>query len=353
MAAEGLCQSPSRGLPSEAASGHPSPEHPLASLPRPLMEACEVPELRTFPSGKEVAPKGDSELCPASLAQRRFSEGVVQPPSKDPERLGGSLAALPQALGSQLALDPAFGSGTESSWSLSQSFEWSFPTQPSGLGTWHLDAPPPSPITEASEAAEAAEASSCAMSQQREVAWAPPGDAGRPVSGVQGEDPGTSPSPEPLSTSEAPHLLQAEEGSEPQELSLGQEAPLPAVTTEAALSLLEPILGQRQPAPSDQPCVLFTDGPGPGQALPVEEVVTLVQAETTQPETEAQDWHPASLEPEGPGGSSHWLNELLASPPLPKDEPSPSARPEVRMLGCEDQAGGALSFWCGQGVTGG
>ncbi|KAM6160644.1 182 kDa tankyrase-1-binding protein isoform 1-T2 [Erethizon dorsatum] len=342
-AAEGLCQPPSMGLPSvvasevpgpsspplELVSGHPSPKQPPDSLPQPLIKEGEVLELtRMFLSGEEVAPKGDPNVRPTSLANRRFSEGVLRPPSQDQEKLGGSLAALPQAQGSQLALDCPFGSGTESSWSLSQSFEWSFPTRPSGLGARHLDSPPPSPITEASEAAEAAEAGNCAVSQQGEVARTPPGDAERPVFWVQAEDPGVSLSPEPLSTSEAPPLLQAEEGLEPREPPPGQEAPLPPVTREAALSLLEPVLGQRQPAPPNQPCVLFANGPSPGQALPVEEVVTLARAETTQPTTGAQDWRPASPEPAGPGGSSRWLDELLASPPPPKDRPSPSVRPE-------------------------
>lgn len=299
---------------------------------------------RTFPSGEEAAPKGGPDLRPAGLAQRRFSEGVLQPPSQDQEKLGGSLAALPQAQGSQSALDCPFGSGTESSWSLSQSFEWTFPTRLSGLGARSLDSPPPSPITEASEAAEAAEASSCALSQEGHEAQAPPRDAGSPVSWAQTADPGVSPSLESPSDSEAAPLLQAEERSEGREPPPGREASFPPATREAALSLLAPVLGRRQPAPPGQPCVLFAGGPSPGQALPAEEgAAMLAQAETTRPEMEARDWCPVSPEPAGPGGSSGWLDELLASPPPPKDTPSLGAHPEVRTcVGRGDQEWGGL-----------
>ena len=152
---------------------HPSPERSPATAPQPLMAAGELPDVpRTFASGDGAAP-GDED-CPAGgLAQRRFSEGVLRPPGPDQEQLGGSLATLPQAPGGLSALDHPLGSGTESSWSLSQSFEWTFPTRPAGLGVWRLDSPPPSPITEAAEAAEAAEAGNGAVSAREEAGnWA-------------------------------------------------------------------------------------------------------------------------------------------------------------------------------------
>lgn len=379
---EGPCLPPSPGLPEEAApeaprpsspplekgSGRHSPEQPPATSPRPLPEGDVLLDLtRTFPSGEEVAAsKGDTDLRPVSLAQRRFSEGVLRPPSQDQEKLGGSLAALPQTQGSQSALDRPFGNGTESNWSLSQSFEWTFPTRPSGLGVWRLDSPPPSPITEASEAAEAAEASSWAassreegVSQQGQGALTAAGVPGRPVSQVQGDGPGISvhqkddgqsPPQSPAvplqspSTAEGPSgapLLQAEERDEDREPLAGQESPLPLVTREAALPVLEPVLGQQQPAPPDQPCVLFADAPGPGHALPAEEeMVTLARAEATQPRTETQESCRASPEPVGPERSSRWLDDLLASPPpsassakrgAGSDAQPPSTCPEVRM----------------------
>lgn len=341
------CHSPSSELPSEAApptlrpssspvetvSGHHSPEQPPAVLPQPLIEEAELPDLtRTFPCVEEAVARSHTEPCPSSLAQRRFSEGVLRPPNQDQEKLGGSLVALPQDQGSQSALDRPFGSGTESNWSLSQSFEWTFPTKPSGLGVRRLDSPPPSPITEASEAAEAAEAGSWPVSAREEgVSQLGPGallspeSPERPVSGVQGSDPGVSlpqrddvesQPPAPAVLSSTP-LLQAEEGYEDQEPLAGRESPIALATREAALPVLEPVLGQQQPTPPDQPCILFVpDVPDPGQALPSEEeVVTLGWAETTQPRTEAQDPCRVSPEPTGPESSSRWLDDLLASPP--------------------------------------
>ncbi|KAM5184161.1 182 kDa tankyrase-1-binding protein isoform 1-T5 [Callospermophilus lateralis] len=380
---EGPCLPPSPGLSDEAApeaprprspplekvSGCHSPEQPPATSPRPLIEGDELLDLtQTFPSGEEVAEsKGDTDLRPVSLIQRRFSEGVLRPPSQDQEKLGGSLAALPQTQGSQSALDRPFGSGTESNWSLSQSFEWTFPTRPSGLGVWRLDSPPPSPITEASEAAEAAEASSWAassreegVSQQGQGPRTAPGVPGRPVSQVQGDDPGISvhqkdngqsqPQSPAVSlqspfTAEGPSgalLLQAEERYEDREPLSGQESPLPLATREAALPVLEPVLGQQQPAPPDQPCVLFADAPGPEQALPAEEeMVTLARAEATQPRTEAQESCRASPEPVGPERSSRWLDDLLASPP-------PSASSAKRGAGSDGQSPST----CSEGLLG-
>lgn len=325
--------------PVETVSGHHSPEQPPVLLPQLLTEGAELPDItRTFPCGEEAAARGHTESRPSSLAQRRFSEGVLQPPSQDQEKLGGSLATLPQGQGSQSALDRPFGSGTESNWSLSQSFEWTFPTRPSGLGVWRLDSPPPSPITEASEAAEAAEADSWAVSGRGEgVSQVGPGtppapeSPRKPISGVQGNDPGISlpqrddgesqpRSPALLpSTVEGPPgapLLQAKENYEDQEPLVGHESPITLAAREAALPVLEPVLGQQQPTPSDQPCILFVDVPDPEQALSTEEdVVTLGWAETTLPMTEAQEPCSVSPEPTGPESSSRWLDDLLASPP--------------------------------------
>lgn len=367
--------------PVEKGSGRHSPEQPPAASPRPLIDGGEFLDLdRTFPSGEEVA-RADRDLRPTSLAQRRFSEGLLRPPGQDQEKLGGSLADLPQTQGSQSTLDHRpFGSGTESNWSLSQSFEWTFPTRPSGLGVWRLDSPPPSPITEATEAAEAEAAEAGAaeagaaeagdqaastregVSQQGQGAQSAPEEPERPGSWVQADDHGISsiqkgdgecqppssagPLEPPPTTGASPEsdLLQAEERYKEREPLAGQESLLPLATREAALPVLEPVLGQHQPAPPDQPCVLFADTPDHRQALPAEEeVVTLARAETTQPMTEAQDPCRVSPEPAGPESSSHWLDDLLASPPASavsarrgagselKDAQTLSACSEVRM----------------------
>lgn len=370
----GALEAPRPGSPPvEKVSGRHSPEQPPATSSLPLMERGELPDLeRTFPSGNEVA-KGDAALRPISLAQRRFSEGVLQPPGQDQEKLGGSLADLPQTQGRQPALDRPSGGGTESNWSLSQSFEWTFPTRTSGLGVWRLDSPPPSPITEATEAAEAeaaageagawAASSRAGVSQQGQGAQTAPEGPGRPGSWVGADDPGISPAQKgdgesqpaspavplepPPATGDPPEpvLLQAEERYEEREPLAGQEAPLPLATREAALPILEPVLGQQPPAPSDQPCVLFADTPDPGQALPAEEeTMTLARAETTQPTTEAQDPCRVSPEPVGPESSSRWLDDLLASPP-------PSAGSARRGAGSELKDAQVLSA-CSEGLLG-
>nr|XP_021498552.1 182 kDa tankyrase-1-binding protein isoform X2 [Meriones unguiculatus] len=357
----------------QAVSGQRSseqpPEQPPALLPQPPIEGAALPDLmRTFPCSGEAAAKGPVEPRPSSLAQRRFSEGVLRPPSQDQEKLGGSLAALPQDQGSQPTLDRPFGSGTESNWSLSQSFEWTFPTRPSGLGVWRLDSPPPSPITEASEAAEAAEAANWAVSCREEgVSQLEPGtpsapeSPGRPISKVQGNDPGISltqgddgtsepQAPAGLpSTVEGPAgtpLLQAEENYEDQEPLVGQESPIALATKEAALPVLEPVLGQQQPTPSDQPCILFVDVPDPGQALPVEEeVVTLGWADASQPRTEAQE--PCRVSPEltGPESSSCWLDDLLASPPPNSGSSRRAAGPELKDVQSPSTCSEGLLGW--------
>lgn len=377
------CHSPSSELPAVAApetlrpnsspvetvSGHHSPEQPPVPLPQPLIEGAELLDItRTFPCGEEAAARGHTESRPSSLAQRRFSEGVLRPPSQDQEKLGGSLAALPQDQGSQSALDRPFGSGTESNWSLSQSFEWTFPTRPSGLGVCRLDSPPPSPITEASEAAEAAEAGNWAASGREEGVSqlglgtpSAPESPGKPVSGVQGNDPGISltqrdggdsqpQSPAVLSpTVEGPPgtpLLQAKENYEDQEPLAGQESPITLATREAALPVLEPVLGQQQPTPSDQPCILFVDVPDPGQALSTEEeVVTLGWAETTQPVTEAQEPGSVSPGPTGPESSSRWLDDLLASPPPNSGGARQAAGAELKDLQSPSTCSEGLLGW--------
>lgn len=386
---EGACHAPGPGLsalgapdaprtsgpPAEKVSGSHGPEQPPAASPPPPMEGGEpLDPDRTFPSGEEAA-GGEAELCPAGLGQRRFSEGVLRLPDQD-QKLGGSLADLLQTQGGQSALDRPFGCGTESNWSLSQSFEWTFPTRPSGLGVWRLDSPPPSPITEASEAAEAEAAAAEAAAAEAEAVgaeagatvagdlaasggqgvfqqgpgvWSAPEGPGRPGSWVQTDDSGIAPSqkgdgesqpPSPADTIHPlpttggppePALLQAEERYEEQEPPAGREAPLSLASGEAALSVLEPVLGRLLPATPEQPCVLFADTPGPGKALPAEEeAVTLARAETIQPGTEAQDPCRASPEPAGPESSSRWLDDLLASPPPSAGCARRGAGPELK-----------------------
>ncbi|KAM5248361.1 182 kDa tankyrase-1-binding protein [Ctenodactylus gundi] len=354
---------PSPGLPSEAVLGTPGPSSPasrkasechspeqlLAASTRPLAPGGESPDIAgALPPQEEAAAAGGDGQRATSLTQRRSTEGVLQPPSQ--ERLAGSPAGLPRAQGGQAAQDRSF---VECPCSLPQSCEWPVPARPPGLGVCRLDSPPPSPVPEASGAVEAAEVrrwavasreeaapplslprESCPLRPQAPEALSPASDpespqgqadpAG-PVSWMRGAGPGGSPAawdhgeglPEPLPPALAPALLPAEEWCEDRrEPAAGQACPLAEARRETALPVREAAQSQQQPASPGQPCVLFAGGPVPGQALPGEEkAVALVQAEATQAKVEAREPCGLSPEPTGPGSSSRWLDDLLASPP--------------------------------------
>ncbi|KAM9557354.1 182 kDa tankyrase-1-binding protein isoform 2-T3 [Guaruba guarouba] len=145
----GIPELPSRatcppGSPEDAveylASPSPPPE-PLGKVSRPPGSPegpDDSPASPLFPEGPNFSPASpcrDSGL-------RRSSDGVLQPPpaGQGLGGLGGSLGALPRP-GDSL-LEPALGS--ESGWSLSQSFEWTFPAR----GARRVPSPPRSPIRE-------------------------------------------------------------------------------------------------------------------------------------------------------------------------------------------------------------
>ncbi|KAM4667428.1 182 kDa tankyrase-1-binding protein [Amazona ochrocephala] len=132
------------GSPEDAveypASPSPPPE-PLGKVSRPpgSPEGPDDPPLSPlFPEGPNFSP---APPCRDS-GLRRSSEGVLQPPpaGQGLGALGGSLSALPRP-GDPLP-EPALGS--ESGWSLSQSFEWTFPAR----GPRRIPSPPRSPIRE-------------------------------------------------------------------------------------------------------------------------------------------------------------------------------------------------------------
>ncbi|OXB59715.1 hypothetical protein ASZ78_012636 [Callipepla squamata] len=123
--------SPPPELPARASRPPGSPGGPYDS-----------PVSRRSPEGPDFSlppSKRDSGL-------RRSSEGVLRPPPSEGQGmglLGGSLSALPRPG------DPPAEHllSSESSWSLSQSFEWTFPTR----GARGLPSPPKSPIQEAAD----------------------------------------------------------------------------------------------------------------------------------------------------------------------------------------------------------
>ncbi|XP_032917734.1 182 kDa tankyrase-1-binding protein isoform X2 [Catharus ustulatus] len=127
------------GSPEAAAEylGPPSP--PLAKASRPP-GSPEGPDDSTVSPQSYEGPDFNPSLRDVGL--RRSSEGVLRPPptGQGLGELGGSLSALPRP--GDLLSEPSLGS--ESGWSLSQSFEWTFPSRGARLPAF----PPRSPIRE-------------------------------------------------------------------------------------------------------------------------------------------------------------------------------------------------------------
>uniref|UniRef100_A0A8D0FST3 Tankyrase 1-binding protein C-terminal domain-containing protein n=1 Tax=Strix occidentalis caurina TaxID=311401 RepID=A0A8D0FST3_STROC len=257
-------------LPPRVTSSRPpgSPEGPDDSPVSP--QSPEGPDFSPPP------PSRDSGL-------RRSSEGVLQPP---PTRqglgeLGGSLSALPRP-GDPLS-EPSLGS--ESGWSLSQSFEWTFPLR----GARRLASPPRSPIREAADSG---------LSEE-------------------GESDQEDPSPSPLCS-------RGDSGSEGVASSQEAEgAPCPGgpvAQREAEEEEEEEEEAERDAALPHSPLCVMEPEPPAQPGLPTEEDPT------------GSAWAPAGNRPtslQGPGGPGHsevssrgpdphadpgWLTELLASP---------------------------------------
>ncbi|XP_043825803.1 182 kDa tankyrase-1-binding protein [Dromiciops gliroides] len=326
----------------------PTPEPPQVTSPQTPPPGGQFSEhFRTFPLEKKEEEGGESSLRPPHLEQRRFSEGVLRPPTQDPRKLGGSLAALPQGQGRGGGLEQPFGSGTESNWSLSQSFEWTFPTRPSGLGVWRLESPPPSPITEADD-------SGLSEGEGEEADGGRSSRPARPASRAQsesfhcgvsqnqlGDDRTPTPSKPPSELhpkgpdSPRPSLLQqAEEVAGTEEALAGLETPLPPTPEEAALPVLEPAQEQEPPLPLAQPCILFADAHVPEQATPSQEdAPDLAKAETSLTRPEGGDPPRMSPELRAPESDAGWLDKLLASPPPSANDARKATVPEQ----CETQ----------------
>ncbi|KAM6274088.1 182 kDa tankyrase-1-binding protein isoform 2-T3 [Porphyrio hochstetteri] len=266
--------SPPPEPPAKASCPPGSPEGPDDSLVSPW--SSESPNYSLPP------PSRDSGL-------RRASEGVLRPMAtgQGMGEVGGSLSALPRP--GDVLLEQSLGS--ESGWSLSQSFEWTFPSR----GARWLASPPKSPI--------------------REVA-----DSG--LSG-EGESDGEGPSPCP------PHSRgdSGSEGPGPTvDGSRGVEgAPCPGgpvAQQEAEGSEEETEAEQSPTVPRSPLCVMEPETPAQPALL----------TDATPSDLADSAWalvgdHPVSLQgPGGPGqaeGSSRdpnphadpgWLTELLASP---------------------------------------
>ncbi|XP_014734149.1 PREDICTED: 182 kDa tankyrase-1-binding protein [Sturnus vulgaris] len=280
------------GSPEAAAEylGPPSP--PLAKASRPP-GSPEGPDDSTVSSRSHEGP--DFNPRPWDVGLRRSSEGVLQPPptGQGLGELGGSLSALPRP--GDLLSESSLGS--ESGWSLSQSFEWTFPSRGTRLPAF----PPRSPIRETPDSGLSEEGESDGDA----AAPCPPKDSR--FEGPDSQQAEGAPCPGgPVAQQEAEGSAEEEEREAEQDAPVshsplhmtkpGQDPAEPESPTQPSLTRAAPL----DPAPPDPDAPADSswagDGPkslqgpgGPGQA-----------------EGPSQDPDPHA----DPG----WLTELLASP---------------------------------------
>ncbi|KAM3852080.1 182 kDa tankyrase-1-binding protein isoform 2-T3 [Vipera latastei] len=282
------------------------------------------------------------------LSQRRASEGVMQPQGKKMirEELGGSLAALPREK------DPSVVQtlGGESSWSLSQSFEWSFPNQGLELGGKRLLSPPNSPIQEHDDdnlleaelggeipplqgsyqeagsegqigKEEVTEASEHSGNKESERNWKKIEGQLETQSTLELSAPGGPSVQRKIGSPNLKDPVVAEE------VTLQEDhddfLQFPPNHEEEALRVMEPLPSVEQSAPPAEPCILFSEG------------AQVQTADSCQEESDAlgmaQEAKMGNSDLGGvePNPSSHWLDELLASPPPSADDTKRRSTPKV------------------------
>nr|XP_021411774.2 182 kDa tankyrase-1-binding protein [Lonchura striata domestica] len=279
------------GSPEAAAEylGPPSP---------PIAKASRPPGSPEGPDDSTVSPRShegpDFNPPPRDVGLRRSSEGVLRPPptGQGLGELGGSLSALPRP--GDLLSEPSLGS--ESGWSLSQSFEWTFPSRGARLPAF----PPRSPIRETPDSGLSEEGES----DGEAAAPGPPKDSRSEGPGSQQAEGAPCPGG-PVTQQEAEGSAEEEEGEAQQDAPVshsllhvtepGQHPAEPESPTEPSLTTAAPL----DPAPLDPAAAADSacagDGPkslqgpgGPGQA----------EGPSQNPDHHAD-----------PG----WLTELLAS----------------------------------------
>uniref|UniRef100_A0A7M4EPH9 Tankyrase 1 binding protein 1 n=1 Tax=Crocodylus porosus TaxID=8502 RepID=A0A7M4EPH9_CROPO len=352
----GSILSPAHLPPSLPLSSPGSPEASTQSPGSPNSLPCperSSPSLsgdtRPYTGPVELSlPDDERRVQPLQLGLRRSSEGIVQPSAKGlgMEELGGSLAALSQGRGppSEKSL------GGESNWSLSQSFEWAFPTQAPEWGVRKMESSPRSPIKEASDSS---------ISE------------GGELDGEGLVHPGTAPSPE-RSGMGAEELKQGDPSTE---LGSGRGDQLDAggcsgstegpgaeggtlqeeqdtLPVHSALHLTEPLQALEQAEPSTQPCVLFSDTAHLDKAaFSWEDDSTLGLAQTglALESMEGAKPEPGEGDVDALGGSeSHsdpcWLEELLASPPPSRLLANLELRDEAGRVRHSEQLNGLLGW---------
>ncbi|KAJ7344165.1 hypothetical protein JRQ81_000115 [Phrynocephalus forsythii] len=296
----------------------------------------------------------------SKLGLRRASEGVVQPRHNNTARdqLGGSLAVLPSGGGHPLE----HSLGGESNWSLSQSFEWSFPSQPIER---KLGPPPQSPIQEAEDTVlletelggetlrlkgaseetsqeanrrgeeEEPEALRCSSYLRDSSDGQTEGKESESPSGLKMSGPG-GPSVQkepaslklmsPVGTAEA--WCQEEEGD--------GFSPFPPIHEEGALRIMEPLSSVEKAAPPAETCILFSEDAQMKMAASCQEE----EEDTLGLAQEGKAGHADLLKGVEPHPGSHWLDELLASPPPSADDVKRRGLPKLENpLGPEDLLG--------------
>ncbi|KAM6466036.1 182 kDa tankyrase-1-binding protein isoform 2-T2 [Liasis olivaceus] len=285
------------------------------------------------------------------LVQRRASEGVVQLRGKKMvrEELGGSLAALPREKG--LSVEQTLGG--ESSWSLSQSFEWSFPNQGLEFGGKRLVSPPNSPIKEHDDdnLLEAELGGEIPPLQGLDQETGPEGQIRR---GEETETSGYSASNceeskrnwkkiEGQLESQCTVELSAPGGPSVQRKNDSPNLKGPVVAEEVtfqedhdaflhfsptheegALRAMEPLPSVEQTAPPAEPCILFSEGAQVQTAASCQE-----DCDALCVAQEAKMGNSDLLHGVEPDPSSRWLDELLASPPPSADDTKRRSTPKV------------------------
>lgn len=287
----------------------------------------------------QTFPSEDKGPQHSQLALRRASEGVVQSQSKGMirEELGGSLAVLLKGEGRPLEQT----AGGESSWSLSQSFEWSFPNRPYDWGGKRLGSPPRSPIKEAedtgsleTELGEDSPSSKVSYEERNSDRLDRKGEEVEPNekspfpgessdslrSVMEAEEQPESPSaigmPAPGGPSAQMNLkLKGFSGDRFEEEHDGL-LPLAPIHKEGALGAMELLPSLGQTAPSTQPYILV---------LKDAQMKTEASCQDDDNNTlglaqEDKTGHSDPLRGIEPDPGSHWLDELLASPPPSADD---------------------------------
>ncbi|NXR28103.1 TB182 protein, partial [Cinclus mexicanus] len=292
------------GSPEAAAEYLAPPSPPLAKATRPP-GSPEGPDDSTVSPQLREGP--DFNLCPQDVGLRRSSEGVLQPPptGQGLGELGGSLSVLPRP--GDLLSEPSLGS--ESGWSLSQSFEWTFPSRGARLPAF----PPRSPIRETPDSGLSEEGES----DGEAAAPSPPKDSR--LEGSDSQQAEGAPCPGgPLAQREAEGSVEEEEEEE-------REAEQDAPMSHSPLYVTKPDQHPPEPESPTQPSLTTAaslDPTSPDPAVPADSAWAGDGPKSLQGPGGPGQAEGPSQDPD-PHADPGWVTELLASPGV-------HSSPEVR-----------------------